>query len=276
MATVVVARFNDRRLLVRLVLGAGVTPDQRMAAYGAIDKLTRESPAKIREKLIKDAAVDGTVADNVLRIFTHQDLAALASAYGSVDGVRDEISRLHEYEAHLGALGFGDFIRFDAAIVRGLAYYTGTVFEIFDRAGELRAVCGGGRYDNLTGSVSGSSMPAVGFGMGDVVLGELLSDKGLLPPTTQSVDYYLISVSEAERPTMLRVAQSLRARGHTVLYSLRQAGVNRQFKDADARGARAIIAIGPDEVKSGQVVVRDKTSGTERSISLQNILNDGL
>jgi histidyl-tRNA synthetase len=275
-ATDVVARFNDRRLLERLVLGSGVTTDQLMAAYGAIDKLTRESPAKIREKLIKDAAVDGTVADNVLRIFTHQDLAALASAYGSVDGVRDEISRLHEYEAHLGALGFGDFIRFDAAIVRGLAYYTGTVFEIFDRAGELRAVCGGGRYDNLTGSVSGSSMPAVGFGMGDVVLGELLSDKGLLPPTTQSVDYYLISVSEAERPTMLRVAQSLRARGHTVLYSLRQAGVNRQFKDADARGARAIIAIGPDEVRSGQVVVRDKTSGTERSISLQNILNDGL
>jgi histidyl-tRNA synthetase len=274
-ATDVVARFNDRRLLERLVLGAGVSAEQLIAAYGAIDKLTREAPEKIREKLIKDASLDGSVADKVLHIFTHADINALAASYGGVEGVSDEIGRLHAYESHLTALGFGDFIRFDAAIVRGLAYYTGTVFEIFDRAGELRAVCGGGRYDNLTGSVSGSSMPAVGFGMGDVVLGELLSDKGLLPPTTPSVDYYLISVSEAERPTMLRVAQSLRARGHSVLYSLRQAGVNRQFKDADARGARAIIQIGPDEMQSGQLLIRDKINGTERGISLQNILTDG-
>jgi histidyl-tRNA synthetase len=274
--TDVVARFNDRRLLERLVLGAGVAPDQLMNAYAAIDKLTREAPERIRDKLVKDAGIAADIADAVLKIFTHDSLDAMHAAYGADDAIRAEIERLRVYELHLDALGFAGYVQFDPAIVRGLAYYTGTVFEIFDRAGELRAVCGGGRYDNLTGSVSGSSMAAVGFGMGDVVLGELLADKNLLPPATQSVDYYLISVSEAERPTMLRVAQSLRTRGHTVLYGLKQAGVNRQFKDADARGARAIIAIGPDEVKSGEVVVRDKTNGTERSISLQNILNDGL
>jgi histidyl-tRNA synthetase len=275
-ADAIVARFNDRRLLERLVLGAGVPQERLLAAYAAIDKLTREAPERIREKLMKDAQLSGSTADAVLQVFTHGDLASIGSAYAAVDGVSAEIDRLHAYEAHLGALGFGDFIRFDPAIVRGLAYYTGTVFEIFDRAGELRAICGGGRYDSLTGSVSGSSMPAVGFGMGDVVLGELLADKGLLPPTAQTVDYYLVSAEEEQRPTLLQVAQALRARGHSVLYGLKQAGVNRQFKDADARGARNVIVIGPDEVAKGELVIRDKTNGTERSVSLQDILNGGM
>ncbi len=271
----IVARFNDRRLLEKLVLGAGVPAASLMKAYGAIDKLTREAPERIREKLIKDAGVDDATADAVMRVFTHRTLDGMHAAYGDDAGIREEIERLRAYETHLAALGFEGFVQFDPAIVRGLAYYTGTVFEIFDRAGELRAVCGGGRYDGLTGSVSGANLPAVGFGMGDVVLGELLSDKGLLPPTTQSVDYYLVSVSEDERITMLNVAQGLRSRGHSVLYGLRQAGSGKQFKDADARGARAVIVIGPDEVKSGEVVIRNKATGTEQRVRLHELMAAG-
>jgi histidyl-tRNA synthetase len=268
----VVARFNDRRLLERLVLGAGVTDEQLAGAYAAIDKLTREPPESIREKLIK-ANIDSAVADAVLRIFTHKDLASIGSAYGMHAAVALEIDRLHAYEEHLAALGFEKYIRFDPAIVRGLAYYTGTVFELFDRAGELRAICGGGRYDDLTGSVSGSSMPAVGFGMGDVVLGELLSDKGLLPPTTQSVDYYIVCVSEVEQPTVLRIAQALRARGHSVLYALKQAPTGKQFKDADARGARVVVVIGPDEIESGVALLRDKLTGVQQEVALSDLMN---
>ncbi|HEX6694840.1 MAG TPA: histidine--tRNA ligase, partial [Longimicrobiales bacterium] len=268
----VVARFNDRRLLERLVLGAGVQPEKLGAAYAAIDKLTREPAERIRAKLVENAAVTDAVADRVMQIFTHHDLESLRTAYASEGGVILELDRLRAYEAHLAALGFKDYVQFDAAIVRGLAYYTGTVFEIFDRAGELRAICGGGRYDDLLGAVSGTRLPGVGFGMGDVVLGELLADRGLLPPTTQSVDYYLVWVGGDERAVTLRLAQALRARGSSVLYGLRSAGVGKQFKDADARGARRVIVIGADEVKSGEVLIREMATGSEERASLAALM----
>ena len=268
----VVARFNDRRLLERLVLGAGVPEDRLGAAYAAIDKLTREPADRIRAKLIETTAVPDATADEVMQIFTHRSLDSLRTRYAADAGVMAELDRLRAYEAHLAALGFEEFVQFDPAIVRGLAYYTGTVFEIFDRAGELRAVCGGGRYDDLLGAVSGTRLPGVGFGMGDVVLGELLADRGLLPATTQSVDYYLVWVGEAERAVVLRLAQSLRAGGSSVLYGLRPGGVGKQLKDADARGAARVIVVGGDEVKSGEVVVREMATGTEQRMALADLM----
>ena len=103
-------------------------------------------------------------------------------------------------------MGLGDFVRIDLRIVRGLAYYTGIVFELFDTQGELRAICGGGRYDRLLELVGGEPLPAVGFGMGDVVLGELLADRGLVPEYKRSVDFYIVPVSEAQRGAALGLA----------------------------------------------------------------------
>src|SRR5690606_11765305 len=124
---------------------------------------------------------DAAMIDRVLELFAADGLAALRAAYPANEEIVAAVARLEEYEQRLAALGLGDFIRFDPGIVRGLAYYTGTVFEIFDRKGELRAICGGGRYDRLLASVSDADLPAVGFGMGDVVLAELLRDRSLLP-----------------------------------------------------------------------------------------------
>src|SRR5690606_17780654 len=140
-------------------------------------------------------------------------LDSLRATHADSEDVLREIDRLESYEQRLHALGLADFIRFDPAIVRGLAYYTGTVFEIFDRQGELRAICGGGRYDRLLASVSSSDLPAAGFGMGDVVLAELLRDRNLLPDGRQSVDTFIIAMSDAERPMQLQLAQALRERG---------------------------------------------------------------
>lgn len=267
-ATDIVARYSDRRLLEKLVLGVGVPPAQLLAAYGAIDKLTRESPERIREKLVQDAKLEVDVAAAVLRIFEHPTLAELRASYGGDAAIAEELERLDAYGERLSDLGFADFIAFDLRIVRGLAYYTGTVFEIFDRKGELRAISGGGRYDNLLRNVGAVDMPGVGFGMGDVVLGELLKDRGLLPDPSPRVDYYLVAVSDAERPTMLRVARVLRDRGASVLYALKQAGVGKQFKDADARGARHVLVFGPDELAAGEVVQRTMGSGEERRVKL--------
>ena len=115
-------------------------------------------------------------------------------------------------------------------------------------------------------------MPAVGFGMGDVVLGELLRERGLLPESGPGPDYYLVTITEDERPIMRRIARSLRDAGHSVTHTLRQVGVGKQFKDANARGARETVILGPDEVARGVAMVRSMGSGEEREVALDSLL----
>lgn len=268
----VVARVSDRRLLERLLLHAGVPADQLPAAYAVIDKLGREPEEVTREKLRTEVGLSPDSVESIFEIFEHRSFDALATAYAGVDGLDEELDRLGRYFSHLNAMGLGDFVVLDPSIVRGLAYYTGIVFEIFDRAGELRAVCGGGRYDNLLRAVSGVDLPAIGFGMGDVVLAELLADRGLLPSYAPRLDYYIVVVGEGERGVQLELARALRRRGAAVAYALRPSGVGRQFKDADARGAERVIVLGPDEVAEGVAVIRDMRTGTERRVPIADLL----
>jgi histidyl-tRNA synthetase len=242
------------------------------AAYAVVDKLERESRERSMERLQSEVGLSEAEAIDLLDLFREPDLDAVRERYGHDARVLDELVRLEEYLGLLGAMGLGDYVSFDLTIVRGLAYYTGIVFEIFDRRGELRAICGGGRYDRLLAAVGGPELPAVGFGMGDVVLAELLADLGLLPDTAPALDVFLVAVSDAEQPVMLRAAHALRERGRAVLYALKPAGVGKQFKEADARGARAVVVLGPDEVAAGQAVVRVMGSGEERRVALDRLL----
>ncbi len=267
----VVARVNDRRLLERLLTTTvGVTPERLGAAYAAIDKLGREGADRTRERLVESSGLDRGGADLVLDLLA-LGLDDLSTEYGAHELVGPEIERLWHYFGLLSDLGWAEHVTFDPTIVRGLAYYTGTVFEIFDRAGELRAICGGGRYDNLLAAVSDIELPAVGFGMGDVVLGELLRDRSLLPTSAPGPDYFVVTITAEERPLMRRVARSLRARGHSVSYALRQVGVGKQFKEANNRGARRVIVLGPDEVARGVAVERLMTTGEERQVPLTEL-----
>jgi histidyl-tRNA synthetase len=267
----VVARVNDRRLLEQLLLHIGVTPERMGSAYAVIDKIGRDSKEKTRERLGAEVGLEDKQIERVLPIFSN-DFDTLSKTYGGVPAIDAELERLRSYFAQLADLGLENYVRFDPGIVRGLAYYTGIVFEIFDRQGELRAVCGGGRYDNLLKNVGGVDLPALGFGMGDVVLGELLADRGLLGGYRPQVDYYIIAVTEAERPTQKRLARRLRDAGHSVSYVFKSGSVGKQFKDADARGARYTIVLGPDEVAQGVGVVKDMTTGTETKVKLDEIL----
>src|SRR5690606_14930438 len=168
-------------------------------------------------------------------------------------------------------MGLDAFVQFDPSIVRGLAYYTGVVFEIFDRRGELRAICGGGRYDDLLRVVAGTDLPALGFGMGDVVLRELLESRGLLPETAADLDFYVIGVTPDQREDVLRLVHQLRDQGHSVDYGLRHQGVGKQLKAAAARNARRAVILGPDELAQGVAVVRLMESGEEQRIPLNQI-----
>ena len=157
--------------------------------------------------------------------------------------------------------GLADFAKIDVQIVRGLAYYTGTVFEIFDRAGKFRAIAGGGRYDHLVKLISGGKvdLPALGFGLGDVVLIELLKARGKLPAFNAGVDVYCLIPDETARPAALRLVQDLRDAGRTVEYSLTSAKVDKQLKRAVDMSARwTVQSDGDSEVVLRNLATRDE------------------
>ena len=266
-----VARVSDRRLLRALLLHAGVPEERLVVVYNVVDKLERDPRDTLAARLRDEAGLEDDAIGRTFDIFRHTDFEAVRAAYGGDEGVAPELARMEEYLGHLRAMGLGEYVRFDLGIIRGLAYYTGIVFELFDARGELRAICGGGRYDNLLKQLAGVDLPALGFGMGDVVLRELLSDRGLLAETRQTLEYYVIAVTPEQRPDVLALVHRLRDGGASVDYAFRAQGVGRQFKNASALGARRTVVLGPDEVAQGVGVVKDMESGQESRVPLAEI-----
>ncbi len=180
----------------------------------------------------------------------------------------DDVLRIDRCLEHLQHLGVRDFVDVDFTVVRGLAYYTGIVFELFDAQKSLRAICGGGRYDDLLKQLGGPDLPCVGFGMGDVVLGELLADRGVADAALASVDVFVATATPEDRPAALALAQALRGAGHRVEYPLGRQALRKQLELANARGARWCVVLGPDERSQGVAVVKDLQDGTERRVAL--------
>jgi len=169
-------------------------------------------------------------------------------------------------------MGLGEFVEVDLRIVRGLAYYTGVVFELFDTAGELRAVCGGGRYDGLLRELGGVDLPAAGFGMGDVVLAELLKQRGKAGGTRRTLDAFLIAVGGADEEPMLRLAHELRDHGLAIEFGLHLHAVRKQFELASTRGSRFAVVVGERERAENAVLVRNLADGREQSVGIARLV----
>ncbi len=268
----VTARVSDRRLLHALLVDAGVAEEAHAAVYAIADKRGREPAAITREKLEKVVGTTG-VADAVEGILASDDIEALAARYEGVAEVGPHIDRMREYFRYVAALGFGDWIRLDLSIVRGLAYYTGIVFELFDSAGEMRAICGGGRYDTLLETLGGVDLPALGFGMGDVVLGDLLRARGLMPNATPRTDFWVGADDESLVTDVMTVAAQLRGRDRSVEYALKPQQLARQLKAATAAGAERAVLLSGNSFAGGTVVVKNLSEGTERSLQLDELIN---
>ncbi|MGD0016539.1 MAG: histidine--tRNA ligase [Verrucomicrobiia bacterium] len=246
-----VVRVSDRGIWQRRLSALGVSTDHYPAIFQAIDKMGREPIEKTREKL---SAIT-TKVDEVITFAEHT-------------WPQDELQILFK--------GLGDVAKFcvvDYKIVRGLAYYTGIVWEIHDRKGELRAIAGGGRYDNLLKLVGGVDLPALGFGMGDVVLTELLKDRGLLPKIDWDLDCYVVIADESLRAPALKLIHDLRDAGVAVDYSLTPEKVGKQFQAASALGAKFAMVVGPEEWRSGEVKLKDLETGAEKRVKVEEILH---
>jgi histidyl-tRNA synthetase len=251
----VVVRLSDREFWTDLLRAQNAPEEQWSELLQVIDKSEREPRDKTAEKL-------GALATPVFDV---------------LDG-GGQSEKLDALVSQLAVRGLADFVKIDLSIVRGLAYYTGVVFEVFDRAGELRAVAGGGRYDNLIAQLSDGavSLPAIGFAMGDVVLGELIKETPevfarLADVVSQqsALDIFLVIAKEERRPDAMGQLQQLRDQGWRVDYSLGSARVGKQFQTAEAMGARITLLYG-DEWP--QVKIKQMTTGAQELIAAEALL----
>jgi len=265
-------QLNSRALLED-TLRAGVLaarPDAFEPLCVLVDKLSKIGADAVTEQLVDPAGpvrLAPAEARDVVALLGLKTLDEAAAAAPKGSAAIADLRRLFDL---LAAYGVADLVDFDASVVRGLAYYTGVVFEAFDAGRTLRAVCGGGRYDRLLETLGGPSIPAVGFGFGDVVIAELLADDGRLPAPARGVDDVVAALGEAQRPAAIGLAQRLRAAGRAVELVLGDTRPKRVLSDADRAGAARVWLLGPDEAARRVVKVRDLAAGTEREEPLES------
>jgi len=252
-------RISDRRVIRSLLLGRGVGEAQLPTAYAVIDRSERV-PKNVLEEMLKESGLGSLESRAVFDVAALRGSDALKAADAAGEPLAQAVDALK-------AMGLAEFVSIDMSIVRGLAYYTGIVFELFDAQKTLRAIAVGGRYDGLL------ELPALGFGMGDVVLGELLKERGLAPKASIELGAFLVAVGGDDLPVVLQLAHALRERGIAVEYGLRHTGVRKQLELAAARGAARAVIVGPDERAQGVAVVRDLRTSTEAKVPIQQLLN---
>lgn len=263
-------RLSDRRVLTALIEAAGFPPAHVALAYEAIDKIERVPREELLRRLQGIEGV-GDSAERVLEIAAVRGRAALEKAVQRHSAATRAAEPLVECLDALHAMGLGDFLDVDLSIVRGLAYYTGIVFELFDAQRSLRAICGGGRYDGLLQALGGVDLPAVGFGMGDVVLGELLKARGRSHAVETRLDAFLVAVTVDDRAAVLGLAHALRDRGLGIEFALKEQAIARQLRIAASRPARRAVVIGPNEREAGEAVVRDLATGEEQRVEMARL-----
>ena len=268
----VVARVSDRRLLRALLAHVGIGVEQTDGVFAVIDKVERQ-PRDVSAEKLAALGLSAPVIDELLDLVRTSTPETLRERYGGNAEVSALLASLERYFEHLTHLGVREFVRLDLTIVRGLAYYTGIVFELFDVKGELRAICGGGRYDTLMEAVGGPAMPALGFGMGDVVLGELLRARGLEVPAN-APDFWVASEADGAAGEVMTVATLLRRTRASVEYALRPQALNKQKKAAFSAGASYFVVLAPDFRDTRRIALQSLTpaEGIEGQGALEELL----
>lgn len=257
-----VVRVSDRDAWKAFLDAHGTFDEASLAAFlQVVDKLERNKPEATEAALVPFGITLAEVRAFIANPGTH-------------------FERFNALAAELDARGLQGFYQLDPTIVRGLAYYTGLVFEVFDRKKTLRAVAGGGRYDNLMSAMSDGkvTLPAIGFGMGDVVLGELIDATPQAAAQMKAwiaqrhaADVYVVIADETRRPETLGLVQQLRGAGFRIDYPLSPAKVGKQFQAAEQAGARFAVVIGAEwpQLKLKTLATREETLLTPEELAIR-------
>jgi histidyl-tRNA synthetase len=257
----VIIKVNHRRLMDEQIRSLGVAPEQVGNVFKLIDKLDKLPPAAWTAYGEEATGLSKAQIEGLRGVLTDRELWRQS----------DDLVAFFDAVESLGAR---DYVQFDPSIIRGLAYYTGLVFEAWDVSGEGRAINGGGRYDNLLAAVGGEPVGAVGFAMGDVMIGLVLEKFGLKPDLRPAPAQVLVSVFQPELVTAAaRLAAELRAAGlNTELYP-EPARLDRQLKYAASLGIPTVLILGPDEAQAGTVTVRDLVKGEQQTVEQSRVID---
>lgn len=266
-------RLNSRALLEESLRG-GVLADRPEVFEPlciVIDKIDKIGPEAVTDLLCDSNGTVGLsagAAERVLEMLSARSLDDAAKFAAKDSHALADLRRLYDL---LDAYGIVDQVPFDASVVRGLAYYTGVVFEAFDTGGVLRAIAGGGRYDRLAETLGGKPVSAVGFGFGDAVIGELLEDEGLWPALAREIEDVVYAFGPEETTAAIAVANQLRQDGRKVELALGQTKLKRVLGDADKNGALRVFIIGEDERARGVVKVKNLATKEEHEENIADL-----
>jgi histidyl-tRNA synthetase len=262
-------KVNNRKLAESRLRDFGIDADQRAFVFHLIDRRDKMSEAAWR-----DYALEGGLNSAAYD--------ALVSYLSNDDGWNHS-SDLAECLEACGALGVEEYVEYDPSVIRGLDYYTGTVYEARDVKGHHRSILGGGRYDNLVAEVGGDRIPGTGFAMGDIVFSLVLEENGVVPDLkTNPAQVFVTSFDESTISESMEVSAELRRAGFSVEWYPEPARLPRQFKYADRQGIPVAVILGPEEIAQGTVAIKDLVSGEQRTIprseliqAVQSILASG-
>lgn len=268
-------RLSDRNLWFYYLEALGLDEPRIRSVLGVVDKFEKSGDEAFKSYTEQFGELDAALKAKVLAFLQIKSLAALEALLAPIGG--DKLAaRLVEWRKLLGglkAMGLERFIEVDLGVVRGLAYYTGFVFEAFDRKGELRALAGGGRYDDLVQKLGGPAFPAVGFAIGDMTFALLLEQRGLTPTMVQAPDVYCVIGGEAERIAAFGAIQTIRASGYRVDYPMRDVAFGKQLKAASDSGAKLALIFGADELAKGVVKIRNLGDRTESEVPSADVMS---
>ncbi len=268
--------ISNRQLIAAMFTAAGLNEAELPKAYALLDKAAKvkgdalggDWDKQFGERLAFEQLMGWLEIDSIASL-----RETLQSSLVETDAVNDALAQTQAVLQALASFGVEEYCKLDLKIVRGLAYYTGPVFEFFDTSQNERAICGGGRYDDLLGKLGKQQEPAIGFGMGDVVLALLLEEKGLLDEDASVGGVVVIDAVDGLRDEVMRIAATLRRAGILTSFGYQQQALGRQLKQADKRGCHAAVILGDETKQGGECQIKYLSDGSAATIPVSALLD---
>jgi len=267
------AKISSRKLLAAVLANIGIPADKLDPLYAVLDKKPKLPPETF-QAMLAEQVPDADQARKILEFMSLNSVERIAELTQADEAVLNAVADLKTVFDVLKWMGVEEYCVFDPGIVRGLAYYTGVVFEIHDIAGELRAICGGGRYDNLLRDFGGPWIPATGMGMGDAVLEILLQEKGLLEAQVpkRQIEHFVVLADPSLLRELYRITAQIRSSGHSANFSYKAGGLSKQLKEAAGQNAQKCVILGQEYAEKKQLVVKDMGTGEQALVDAEQFL----
>ena len=259
--------INNRQVVAHLLSEMGVPPANHTDVFMVLDKKGKVPVETLTGMLVEKGLAPQSAAD-IMNLLGGEAANSLSSGPLAASPAAEDVRRLLDLA---DAMGFGGYLQFDSGVVRGLSYYTGTVFEGFDTAHQFRAIFGGGRYDNLFADMTGAARPAVGMGFGDVVIAEILAELKGLAPSKPTIDVCIGMFDAALSREAAQLAAQLVAAGIPTDLAFTAGKPAKFFSYADRRGARFTVFLAPNELRDGAAVVKQMSTGEQTTVPLKDL-----